>query len=106
MTWFAASLFYKGVGSDGDTTELWEERIALIDAGTPEEALVNAQAIGAKGNVSYEVSNGVKYEWTFFQVERIFEIQSEMLLSGTEVFSRFLRKAEAASLLTPFEEEE
>lgn len=106
MTWFAASLFYRGVASDGDTAELWEERIALIEAGTPEEAFVSAQAIGVDGGVSYEASNGAGYEWSFYQVERILEIQSETLLSGTEVFSRFLRKAEAASLLTPFEEEE
>jgi hypothetical protein len=39
----------------------------------------------------------------FDRVERIYAIEPESLADGTELFSRFLRDSEVASLLTPFE---
>lgn len=40
----------------------------------------------------------------FIKVDRVCAIAEQKLSSGVEVFSRFLRDSEAASLLKPFEE--
>lgn len=104
MNWFAASMFYRGIRSDNQDESLWEERVVLLKAETMSEALENARKIGPASDVAYETSDGSTLAWKFQCVERIVEIEEESLVSGTEIFSRFLREAEARSLLTPFDD--
>jgi hypothetical protein len=103
--WYAANLLFKRTRASSPGGELlWEESIRLVKAESEEEAQMLAQQLGQSERVSYETSDGVVV-WTFDRVERIYAIESESLVSGTELFSRFLRDSEVASLLTPFDDE-
>jgi hypothetical protein len=105
MTWFSASLFFKGEHSrTREEKELWEESICLIHADTENEALKKAIRSGREKEVSYKTCEGDILSWKFVKVERLFVIDEDSLTDGTELFSRFLRSEEAASLLTPFDE--
>jgi hypothetical protein len=86
-----------------DKDSLWEESILLIDAETEDEAAARAVAIAKATETQYVSATGDSVVWTFQQVERVFEIESN-LRSGTELFSRHLRNSEVQSLLTPFED--
>lgn len=105
MRWFAASLLFESKHSkSGAEGGLWEERIIILHAESQDDAIAQAHQIGVAGETSYEAKEGDQVNWTFSQVERIMEVESESLSSGTEIFSRFLRASEVASLLTPFED--
>jgi hypothetical protein len=90
---------------------LWEERLVLIKAPTEEQARRRAEQIGKDAEHEYDVRNKKieevpqKLKWTFEQIERVYQVESESLADGTEIFSRFLRDSEVKSLLTPFEDE-
>jgi hypothetical protein len=103
--WYAASLLFKGsrvpAGADAP---LWQESIRLIGANTDDEARAKAEKIGQAERVSYQVSGGT-LTWVFDRIERVYTIEVDVLADGTEVFSRFLRDTEVASLLTPFEDD-
>ena len=105
MRWFAASLLFESKHSIFSAEEgLWEERIIILHAESQDDATAQAHQIGVAGETSYEAKEEDQVTWTLSQVERILEVESESLSSGTEVFSRFLRASEVASLLTPFED--
>lgn len=104
MRWFAASILFESKHSKPKAEAgLWEERIIILQAESRDDASARAHQMGVAGETSYEVAEGDQVRWTFSQVERILEVESESLSSGTEIFSRFLRASEVASLLTPFE---
>ena len=102
--WYAANLLFKRTRASGRNDLLWEESIRLIKADSEEEARQLAERFGRSERVSYETNDGT-VTWVFDRVERIYAIESESLADGTELFSRFLRDSEVASLLTPFNEE-
>jgi hypothetical protein len=100
--WYAASLLFKGSRSPAsDVAPLWQESVRLISASSEDEARTKAQRLGHAELVTYEVGDGT-LTWVFDQIERIHAIDELALVDGTEVFSRFLRDTEVASLLTPF----
>jgi len=102
--WYAASLLFRRTRESGSNDDLlWEESIRLIKADSEEDAQVLAQKLGQSAPVVYETTEGT-VTWTFDRVERVFTIDSESLVNGTELFSRFLRNSEVLSLLTPFDE--
>lgn len=103
--YYAAALFFKTL-VDGLYCEsnLWEEQILLIKAASQEDALEAAREIGEKQESAYLNSAGERIEWKFVKVERVCEIEG--MGHGAELFSRFLRGSEAASLLTPFDDTE
>jgi len=104
MTWYAVNLLFKSTREDG-SLGLWEESLRLVEAGTEQEALEKGRALGAaEGSESFETISGVRVEWTFERAERAYAIDAD-LGEGTELFSRFLRESEVASLLTPFDDE-
>jgi hypothetical protein len=105
MTWFSASLFFKSERSRTKNEKvLWEESICLVRANTYDEALKKAVQNGRKIKVNYKTNEGDMLAWKFVKVERIFMIDENRLMDGTELFSRFLRSEEASLLLTPFDE--
>jgi hypothetical protein len=103
--WFAASLLFKSVHvPSGARPALWEESIRLIHAATEADAQKEAERIGRAEKVAYQAQSDLVF-WTFEGVERLFAIDDDQLLHGTELFSRFLRDSEVSSLLTPFDED-
>lgn len=103
--WFAASLFFEAVHSDGSYGPgVWEECIVLIKVDDSESARREAERIGVERQHTYVAQAKDVVTWQFRQVERVYQIESPHLANGVEVFSRFLRPAEATSLLTPFED--
>lgn len=105
MTWYAVSLLFKSSHTQPQDVEdaLWEESIVLINAVTEREAREIAVKRAHDSEHSYTTQGNDSVSWTFQQVERVFEIDADILVSGTEVFSRFLRDSEVHSLLTPFD---
>jgi hypothetical protein len=105
MTWFAASLLFEASHSEQTPDAgLWEESVVLIFAQSADAAKAEASALGASREHSYPAQGADVVTWKFRRIERVFEIESESLKSGTEVLSRYLRPSEVASLLTPFDE--
>jgi hypothetical protein len=102
--WYAASLLFKGSHEFAtDRAPLWEDSIRLIRADSEAEALEKAERLGYSKQASYPIPGGA-LTWVFHRVERVYPIETDALVEGTEVFSRFLRDSEVASLLTPFED--
>lgn len=106
MKWFVASLLFESTHSTITIVErLWEDRLILIQADELALAREKALLIGATSEHTYVGEYGNVVSWKFRQIERIFEIAEENLVSGIEVFSRFLLPAEAASLLSKIPDE-
>jgi hypothetical protein len=103
--WYAVSLLYKSthIPTERKPT-IWEESIVLVQAGSETEARDRAERIGKSGTRTYEVEGGLVI-WNLEQIERVYAINDDEIHSGSEVFSRFLRDSEVASLLTPFDDE-
>lgn len=101
--WYTASLLYKSTHTPTEPKPtIWEEQILLISARSEAEARDKAEQIGNSSAQTYKVKDGLVV-WKFERIERIYSIEEEELVSGTEVFSRFLRDSEVTSLLTPFD---
>lgn len=81
---------------------LWEDRILLIFADSPESAGMQAETIARKEEHSYENAENNMVSVRFAAIERVCEISE--LSNGSELFSRFLRDSEARSLLQPFDD--
>jgi hypothetical protein len=82
---------------------IWQECIFGVEAGSPKEARDIASQLARQREVVYQTAMGV-LAWKFKAVQSVFEIESTQLTHGVEVFSRFLKGAEAVSLLAPFED--
>lgn len=105
--WFSASLLLKAAHEgEAQPEPLWEETIVLLQARDETDATVQAEQLGKSKEHEYEVAEPSRHlvKWKFVRVERVCSIDEEDLGSGTELFSRFLRSSEVASLLTPFGE--
>lgn len=106
MRWFSASLFFRAMHSNESIkSDIWDERIILISASSINEATERVNTYAEESEVAYQVTDTDSLCWSFVRVERIFEIQSDKLESGTEIFSRFLRSSEVESISQPFEDE-
>jgi len=102
--WYSASLLFKGVHSPLRAEPLWEESVRLIKADTEDDAREKARRLGVAEKTSYRTSDG-KVTWIFDRIERVYAIDAESIVDGTELFSRFLRNSEVESLLTPMDDE-
>ncbi|HEX7534426.1 MAG TPA: DUF4288 domain-containing protein, partial [Syntrophales bacterium] len=93
-----------------DADPLWEERIVLVQANSEEDAITEGTRIGKESEHEYAVAYGEKetkrdtLRWNFMQIEKVCEISTDNIKSGTELFSRFLRDSTIKSILTPFED--
>ena len=107
--WYVASAFSKGqrIGSSPDVAPFWEEVFLLVDAPDDDTAARTATQLARTREHEYQVSRPTTHvlRWTFVKIERVHAIEGT-LTAGAEIFSRFLRPAEADSLLTPFDDME
>lgn len=100
--WFSASILMKPEPKWAQSDDLeWEENIVLIEADDEDQARVLAEEIGRRDECEYETIYG-ELAWKLNHIA-IYAIGDDELRTGTELFSRFLRASEVASLLTPFE---
>ena len=103
--WFGVNLLFSSTRPDESAAEaLWEERIILLQAADEAAARQAAEQIGKAEEHEYIAADGSPVRWQFAQVECVYQLLSDKVESGTEVFSRFLRASEVQSLLTPFKE--
>ncbi len=102
--WYAVNLLFEGLHAGSPPSQnLWEERLILLEAVSEEAVLKQAETLGKDEEHEYVAANGDPVRWVFRRVERVHPIE-ENLQSGAELFSRFLRASEVASLLTPFQQ--
>jgi Domain of unknown function (DUF4288) len=102
--WYAASLLFQYCHpNDPEPESLWENSIVLIEASTEETARRIAEGIGADAQCEYVADSDI-VQVRFEQIEKIYQIEAEQLVSGTELFSRLLRASEVKSMLTPFDD--
>jgi hypothetical protein len=101
--WFTAALFFRSEHSDPNKEGLWEERIILLAADDEEGATADATKIGNDGEATFAVSPTDEVTWRFVGVERVHMLDVDAIGPGMEVFSRFLRRSEAESLMTPLD---
>lgn len=103
--WFTASLLFEAVRENESPKEaLFEEKIFLIRSSTMAEAEAEVKTIGSSEEQEYVAADGYLVRWVFKGVERIHEMQSETLGSGTEIFSRFITWEDAERALRLFGE--
>jgi hypothetical protein len=104
--WYSASLFFEGAHQVSPRVpSTWEEVIVLIEAEDEAQAYQRADDVGRSREHEYLVSEPVQHRlrWRFVKTERVQEIEGGIPGNGAALFSRFLRKEEAESLLLPFE---
>jgi hypothetical protein len=99
--WYSVSVFLKS--DAGGQESFWEEQIILVNAECETTALEFGEEWGRRHESEYVAASGHDVRWSFERVERVCEIEDDTLATGTELFSRFMRAAEARSLLTPFD---
>lgn len=103
--WFAVDILYKGRHSEKpDIPDLWEECIILIEASDPSTAREIARPIAISEEHEYRSAEGDLIRWEFDEILSVHEILSEQLVTGVELFSRFLRTSEVKSLKCPFDD--
>lgn len=101
--WYTAALHFESMNKGNAGSPLWEESIILLEATSPTEARRKAEILATSREVEFETNAKDRVEWRFRRVERVFEVLENTVGDGTEVFSRFLRAEEVASLLKPFD---
>jgi len=103
--WFSVETFFEGINmSMTNVTSLWEQSIILVEAENNERAKTNAKKIAIENEHEYQAIDGSVIKWKFRDLGNVFEVDSESLVDGIEIFSRFLRESEVKSLLTPYKE--
>lgn len=101
---FAVSILYESQHSPETRPEpLWEESIRIVEAVSEEDARLAGESLGRQRLNSY-IAEGSTVTWVFRGVQNVFPLDQDGIRPGMEVFSRFLRDAEALSLLKPFED--
>jgi hypothetical protein len=103
--WYGVNLLFENchVGEPADRN-LWEERIILVDASSDMVAAQEGRRLGKAEEHEYTSATGDRIQCRFRRVDCVHAIDADTLETGTEVFSRFLRASEVASLRTPFKE--
>jgi uncharacterized protein DUF4288 len=97
--WFGASLLYRSSEPlDEQGTQLYEERLIILEAIDEGEAWKKAHKRGLLLEEEYTNAEGRRVTWTFERAVEIKEIIEDQLGDGVEVFSRFLCEDEVRNL--------
>lgn len=99
MFYSAATLYECLVNNESDIFEL---RAYLVQADNQEMATEKALAIAKKNENSYKNEFGQTVDWKFKDLLSVEDMTS--VEDGTEIFSMFLSRQEAASIGQPFPE--
>ena len=100
--WYSVSLLYRSESDEEPAaSSLWEESIILVQADDEMQAQKEVKKFICEP-FSYQTVDGRQLRWVFDSIERVCEIDD--LISGAELFSRFLLASEAESLKKPFSE--
>ncbi len=108
--WYAVSVIFHSIKTNGEVG-FCEEIIYCIQPSVEEEkdekeiAEQKALSMAKERNLSYGIASGDTLTWIAVGVSGSYCIEVEQLTDGLEIFSRSLRKSEADSLLTPFEDD-
>ena len=76
----------------------------IVNAKSTQNAEYLVKQIVLKDNCTYKNFREENVIWQFDSIERIEEILASEIISGTEIFSRFLRQSEVNSLKRNFSE--
>jgi len=93
MRWYSAQIILKR-DLAGCAERLWEEKIFVIQGDTEEEIRSKLEGILKKEEMSYLNLEGGMVQWSLQGVPAIEELLDESIVSGTEVYSRFLMESE------------
>jgi hypothetical protein len=102
MIFSVSVLFQTTSPAHPEEHHLWEDRILLIFSDSPESAREMAEAIALKAEFDYVSAEDKLLCVRFVCLERVCEISE--LSNGSELFSRYLKDAEAKSILQPFDD--
>jgi hypothetical protein len=97
--WYAVSYFTKGVLKRDPSHESWEESVILVQSWSEDAAREEVMKLEGE-SFSYETMEGDEMTWVFDSIASVFLITDEDIGHGTEIFSRFLKPSEVASLKT------
>ncbi|MCB0385100.1 MAG: DUF4288 domain-containing protein [Bdellovibrionales bacterium] len=81
---------------------IFEESIILVLAESQDAAKSIAEEIGRGQQTQYQNAEGNLVRWVFLKVWNIYQIQSDKLDHGTELFSRHLKESEVKSISEGF----
>jgi hypothetical protein len=76
----------------------------IVNVKSTQNAEYLVKQIVLKDNCTYKNFREENVIWQFDSIERIEEILASEIISGTEIFSRFLRQSEVNSLKRNFSE--
>lgn len=102
--WYGISLLFRSFHAKPreDDLLLWEERIIVIKAPSQDDAERLAREFALKQEIEYEVLGGDTLTWVFDSVFDVCEIEGDIVDSGTEVFSQYMKESEVRSLQSRF----
>jgi hypothetical protein len=101
--WYTVSLLSRSRRTpEAENDDLFEESVVLLEATDEQSARLAGEEYARREGVEYRNLRGERVKWSFERVLSVYDVGEEAPRSGTEVFSRFLRKQEAESLSTPF----
>jgi len=104
MTWFSANILFKASTSGrSDDDALWEERIAIVGGDSFGEAKDKAECFAKAEEMQYVTIGGEALRWEFVRVGKLVEIRGDAFEQGLEIFSRYLKGSEVASMDMPFD---
>lgn len=99
-TWFGVSLLLEAERPDPQDSDIFgEEIVILVKAESLDDAIQSATKEAEKHEVAFTPLEGEPITWKFSCVLGATELLSNEVVSGVEVFSRFLTKGEALTLM-------
>ena len=102
--WYSVDALIKNIVGCPEHNTLWEEVIFLVNANDETDAEDKIRNKLMNENCEYLAQSGETIKWEFDSILMTYEILSDQIADGTELFSRFLKKEEVASLKTPFDD--
>jgi len=101
--YFTAVLLLKATRAGEDAPHLFEEIHVLVSADSEDAARQLAGEIGRQERIAFQTVSGEEVRWDFDQIMALVELGGA-LEHGVELFSRFLKPSEVASLMTKMDE--